>query len=127
MLEIDATGDLVRATGRFQQLSEADAQAGNRQTMGQLIGQRVQIRLSRWAGEWSYDTRLGVPWDVLLQKGVSETQLQARITAEILKAPGVASIPELTLVRSGRSVSVSCRAVAVGATEPVEFSVNIPV
>lgn len=119
MLTINATGDLARTLGSFVQIKETTAQAS-------VIAQRIQIRLSRWRGEWSYDTRLGMPWDELLQKGVTDTQLRARISAEILKVPGVTSLPEMAIVRNGRSVSVSCRAV-IQSGQTIEFSTDIKI
>lgn len=120
MLRIDATGDLTRATGRMQQLSETADRA-------QAIGQRIQIRLSRWRGEWAYDTRLGIPWSDLLGKGVTDAQLRARISSEILKVPGVESLPALTLTRADRTLDVACRVQLVGADTPVIFSVSIAI
>lgn len=121
MLKLTATGDLSRTSGRFDVLDEvADLQA--------CIGQRIAIRLRRWQGEWSFDTRLGMPWESLLTKGTTDGQLRAAIVREITRVPGVRSIREMGISISAARVATVTGAVVVAATgDPIVFGIDVEV
>lgn len=120
-LKLDSTGDLSRTSGRFDTLDEVT-------DIQECIGQRIAIRLRRWLGEWSFDTRLGMDWETLLSKGTSEGQLRAAIVREVALVPGVRSIREMAISVSSARVATVTGAVVVAATgEPVTFSIDVGV
>ena len=119
--KLTASGDLSRTLGRFDLLDEvADLQ--------ECIGQRIAVRIRRWRGEWSFDTRLGMDWERLLQKGTTEGQLRAALVQEITRVPGVRSIREMRISISAARVATVTGAVVVAATgESVPFDINVEI
>ena len=91
----------------------------------QAIGQRIAIRLRRWLGEYSFDTRLGMDWENLLQKATTEGQLRAAIVHEINQVPGVLGIISMDIIPSGRAVSILGKVRLVGSEVAVTFDANI--
>lgn len=120
-LKLTAAGDLSRTDARFDTLDEVTDR-------NEVIGQRVAIRLRRWLGEWSFDTRLGVDWPAIFEKGTPESVIRARLADQILKVPGVRSLLSLAVTTStARVATVTGRILAVGADEPVVFAVDVEV
>ena len=120
-LQLDSTGDLQRTLGTFVRLDEA---AGA--DRDECIGQRIAVRLRRWRGEWSFDTRLGMDWETLLQKGTTTGQLRAAIIREVSLVPGVRAVSEMTVtVGASRVASVSGRVSVVGSSETVVFNASV--
>lgn len=118
-LQLTSAGDLQRTLGAFVRLDEV----ASRDT---VIGQRIAVRLRRWKGEWSFDTRLGVDWETLLRKGTTTGQLRAAIIREISLVPGVRAVYEMTVTaRANRVVTVLGRVSIVGSVETVEFSAQV--
>lgn len=118
-LRLTATGDLQRTLGTFVRLDEVS----DRDT---VIGQRIAVRLRRWRGEWSFDTRLGMDWETLLQKGTTTGQLRAAIIREISLVPGVRAVTEMSVtVGANRVATVSGRVSVVGNSETVAFSAQV--
>ena len=113
-------GDLSRANGKFQLIDELNHD--------ESIAQRIAIRLRRWHGEWSFDTRLGVDWEALLTKGTATSVLRAAIIREVSLVPGVRGVPELSVVPgANRTMSVSGRVTVAGSSETVSFSSTVGV
>ena len=120
-LQLDSTGDLNRSLGTFTRLDAVDDR-------DDCIGQRIAVRLRRWRGEWSYDTRLGMPWETLLTKGTTQGQLRAAIIREVSLVPGVRAVSEMTVTPgAGRVATVSGRVSVVGSAETVAFSADVGV
>ena len=61
--------------------------------------QRIKARLCRWAGEWRFDTTLGVPYrrDVLL-KNPDLSVVRTLLTQEIEGTDGVERVVDMSLV-----------------------------
>lgn len=120
MLKLTAAGDLSRSAGRLETLSEST----NRNA---CIGQRIAVRLRRWRGEYSFDTRLGVDWQRLLQKGTSSALLRAEIAREVTRVPGVRSIRDIVISapNASRAVTITGSVVVVGSDEVVTFSATV--
>lgn len=120
-LRLTAAGDLSRSAGRFDTLDEVAQR-------NQAIGQRIAIRLRRWRGEWSFDTRLGMPWETLLAKGATEGQLRAAIVREICRVPGVRAIREMAIsISAARLATVTGAVIVSAAGESVTFSADVEV
>lgn len=83
--KLDTDGDLyLDDSGSAVNLTGADA-----------IAQHISIRLRMFLGEWFLDTREGVPWFDLMEKGASTTRIRAVVREVITKTPGVGSLDEL--------------------------------
>ena len=122
-LQLDSTGDLQRTLGTFVRLDEA---AGA--DRDECIGQRIVVRLRRWRGEWSFDIRLGMGWETLLQKGTTTGQLRAAIVREVSLVPGVRAVTQMDVtVGASRVATVSGRVSVVGSAETVAFSASVGV
>lgn len=117
--KLDASGDLSRTNGRLDLLDEVDDR-------DQVIAQRIAIRLRRWRGEWSFDTRLGMDWDFLFLKGTSTATLRAAIIREICQVPGVRAVTELSVsVSAARVATITGRVQVAAATEAITFSADV--
>lgn len=118
-LQLTSTGDLQRTLGTFVRLDEVDDR-------DDCIGQRIGVRLRRWRGEWSFDTRLGMDWETLLQKGTTTGQLRAAIVREVSLVPGVRAVTEMNVtVGANRVATVSGKVSVVGSSETVTFSAQV--
>lgn len=94
------TGDLLLTAGRLTLVEGAAA-----------IAQRLDGRLSLWAGEWFADTSLGVPFLTFLGVKGAAALAEASLRRAILSCPGVAALETFTFTaRSDRSAVVTFRA-----------------
>lgn len=83
------TGDLLVESGKTR-LTAADAP--------ETFGQRLQIRLALWQGEYGPDINQGIPYaDLLGVKGASD-RLQRTLRKAALTSPGVASLVSFPFV-----------------------------
>lgn len=81
----DATGtELVTVDGRWVEIDGLEE-----------VTQRVRVRLRTLAGEWPYNTALGVPYlDEFFGKGRDPAHLAAIFRRHILATRGITGIPE---------------------------------
>lgn len=94
------TGDLLLTAGRLTLVEGAAA-----------IAQRLDGRLSLWAGEWFADTSLGVPFLTFLGVKGAAALAEASLRRAILSCPGVAALEMFTFTASSdRSAVVTFRA-----------------
>lgn len=94
------TGDLLLTAGRLTLVEGAAA-----------IAQRLDGRLSLWAGEWFADTSLGVPFLTFLGVKGAAALAEASLRRAILSCPGVAALETFTFTASSdRSAVVTFRA-----------------
>lgn len=61
--------------------------------------QRLRLRLGTRAGEWFLDTRLGVPWLSLMEKGTSRNRIRAEMLKAIMADEEVERVEELNIGR----------------------------
>lgn len=88
-LALDSTGDLDFDGKDFALVKDADA-----------IGQQLGIALRLWAGEYPFDTTLGVDWATLLnEKGVTDEQIAAEVRRVALSVDGVTAVDTVEIVR----------------------------
>ena len=121
MLKLTTGGDLARENGAFTTYDEST-------NTSECIGQRIVVRLRRWLGEWSFDTRLGVDWESLLQKSTTSGQLRAAITREITRVPGIRAVSSMEIIfGDNREVIITGNVLRVGTDIPVEFSANVEI
>lgn len=94
------TGDLALTAGRLTLVEGVEA-----------IAQRLDGRLSLWAGSWFADLALGVPYrDFMGQKGAAALA-EASIRDAILTCPGVLALESFSFALSPeRRATVSFRA-----------------
>lgn len=89
-LALDATsGDLALASGRLTLVEGAAA-----------IAQRLDGRLSLWAGDWFADTSVGVPFLSFLGVKGAAPLAEAALRRAVASCPGVASIEAFTFAAS---------------------------
>lgn len=83
------TKDLVfDRRGRLQMVSGMEARK-----------QRLRLRLGTQTGEWFLDSRLGVPWMELAEKGTSRESLRAEMMKAIMADEEVERIENLQIGR----------------------------
>ncbi len=94
------TGDLALTAGRLTLVEGVEA-----------IAQRLNGRLSLWAGSWFADTAQGVPYLTFMgQKGVAALA-ESAVRDAILTCPGVLALESFTFALSAqRHATVSFRA-----------------
>ena len=96
---------------------------------GRMIGQRIACRLLFVRGEWYLDQRLGTPWrEVLTKKGVKTARQERTLRSVIESAPGVASVPELTVTPNAqaRTASVTFRVVGDSGRQIGPVTLDLP-
>lgn len=101
-LAMGPDGDLLETEGDLGFVSELEA-----------IAQAARIYLATWRGEWSPDTREGVPYvEKVLARGVPLSDLRAVFRAALLRVPGIRSVPSLEVSRDNelRTLTVSFEA-----------------
>ena len=120
MLKLTAAGDLSRTTGRFDTLDEAD-------DVDACVAQRIAIRLRRRLGEYPWDTRLGLDWDLLTAKGTPNGVRVALVRDQVAGTAGVEEVVSVTVdidnaTRAGTIAVIARRTggALVDLTVPVE-------
>ena len=101
-LRLDQLGDLIRVNGAFARNDEISDK-------GAAIAQGIQVRLSRWLGEWVYGIDEGIDWPTLMAKGTDPRIINSTIRREILSMPGVQKVNRLSQSYNSatRTLSVS--------------------
>ena len=95
--ENPTVGDLALNLGSFVQESGARA-----------AGQSAHTRLNMFKGEWFRDLRQGVPYyQEILRKGVDDNRVKAIVRQAVLSVPGIVDMQTISVVRTGRSASVT--------------------
>ncbi len=65
-------------------------------TTQESLRQRLQIRLTVWMGEWSFNVNFGTPYEQrLLRGGLSKEQLDTEIRTIILMEPDVLAVENI--------------------------------
>ncbi len=104
-LEIGPDGDLIIVTG-------LDA-----------IAQHLRIRFQFFRGEWSPDTRLGIPYfEEVLRKAPDLNVVQSLLREVILETPGVISITSFELDFEGVTRKLSLDFRALTTEGPLRFT-----
>lgn len=98
-LALDTDGDLLVVDGDLVLTSGVDA-----------IASDLQARLQTFAGEWSLDTSIGLPYFTEIANRPTDARLRELFRSEILGTPGVTALERLELTVSGRVLSLSFRA-----------------
>lgn len=94
-----STRDLALTSGRLTLVEGVEA-----------ITQRIQGRLSLWAGEWFADTAIGVPYLRFLGVKGAAPLAEATLRRVILSCPGVATLETFAFTAtSDRRATVSFR------------------
>lgn len=89
-LALDGTGDLVIANGDLALVQGTDA-----------IVQECATALRLWAGEYPFDTELGMPWaDLLNVKGVTDAQITSAARTVLQNVDGVVSVDNIAIERN---------------------------
>ena len=111
-LALDSSGDLVIAGGDFQLVQGTDA-----------IVQECKTALGLWAGEYPFDTELGMPYGTVLNnKGITDVQIASAIRDVLLNVDGVVAIDNVAISRNttARTATVD---VAVRADEGIVLTI----
>ena len=96
---------------------------------GLMIAQRIACRLLWIRGEWYLDQNQGTPWrEVLWAKGTSTARKERTLRSVIESAPGVASVPVLTVTvaHAARTATVTFRAVADSGQQIGPVTLDVP-
>ena len=89
-LALDSSGDLVITSGDFVLIQGTDA-----------IVQECGTALRLWAGEYPFDTELGMPWgDLLNVKGITDAQIASAVRTVLQNVDGVVSVDNVTIQRN---------------------------
>lgn len=101
---LDETGDLALEGGNALGVSGLQA-----------LAQLARIRLGTGKGEWSPDTRQGMPYlETILKRGVPLSDVETVFRKGLLLCPGFLSVETLTVSRvSERGLLVAFRAKTV--------------
>lgn len=65
----------------------------------EAIKQRLRLRIGTRAGEWFLDSRLGVPWLQLMEKGTSRNRIRAEMMKAIMADEEVERVENLQIGR----------------------------
>lgn len=101
----------------------------NAEEQGRMIAQRIACRLLWIRGEWYLDQKQGTPWrEVLTAKGVSTARKERTLRSVIESAPGVASVPALsvTVNHAARTATVTFRAVGDTGRQIGPVTIDVP-
>lgn len=78
------------------------------------LAQKIKVRLLFYKGEFYGDRRIGTPWfQQLLEKGVSQVLLRSTLQKVVLRTPGIAQVPSMSVAYDGptRQATVSFTAI----------------
>jgi len=114
-LKLTDAGDLAIENGDFVLLEGIAA-----------IAQEIRIAVQLWRGEYAFDSTLGMDWQTLLDKGVTDAQISSALRQTIAPIVGVASVDKIEIVRQdNRRATIAIAVTAdTGATATVTTAVG---
>jgi hypothetical protein len=108
-LYLDNNGDLViNQLNNFKMIDGEDE-----------VRQRNRLTLGTRAGEWFLDSSFGLPWFELMEKGVTNDEIEREIVAALLEDDSVKEITEMefNLDKSKRKLNIYLEGTLTGGED----------
>tara|TARA_R110002020_G_scaffold213427_1_gene420248 strand:+ start:46333 stop:46707 length:375 start_codon:yes stop_codon:yes gene_type:complete len=95
---------------------------------GEIIAQRISIRLQLYFREWVLDREAGTKWyEKILKKGADKYVVDQELRQRVLNTKGVSSIREWNSNLDAQARTYSVQFIAITRLEeiPINFNINV--
>lgn len=90
------------------------------------IAQLIRIAVLSFRGDDYYDTRIGVPWQDLMEKGVTAARIRDEVRRAIEGVPGVVEVARIEVARVDDTRVYTLDFAARTIEGDVAFSLELP-